>query len=414
MTDFPSDFLWGASTSSYQIEGGNTRSALWDWERRKGWERSAGAAGSWDRFEEDLACLKALNLKAYRFSVEWSRIQPEPNAFSEEVLERYAHWAQRLKEEGIRPFLCFHHFSEPAWLLREHPDGWLDEGVPARFLRFVEKTTAALKDHVNDWIIFNEPLVFLVGAYGMGHFPPGRWMLLDADKEFNPIVVKNMAKAHIEGYKLVHRLQPGASVGVAHHVSELEPARPCDGPAVEIWDRFMHLNYLDQIKDHLDFLGINYYTRIFVRSAPLPLFPMKVFPGYAEMEEKMSRFLFKLLGGRRGDRPRTGMDWEIVPEGLGSVVSKLWGRYGKPIYITENGLADQTGELRESFIRDHLASLAAAMKEGADVRGYLHWSLIDNYEWGSYRPRFGLFTRERKPAAGSAYYGEVARTGKLG
>lgn len=405
--------MWGASTASYQVEGGNARSAFWDWEVKKGWERSGDAARSWELFEKDLSCLKALNLNAYRFSVEWSRIEPEPGRFDEGALARYAGWARRLKEEGLRPFVCFHHFSEPAWLLRGHPKGWLDPEVRVRFLAFVEKTASALKDAVEDWIVFNEPMVFLVSGYGMGHFPPGRWMFTDIHKEFNPVLVKNFCRAHNEAYELLHRLQAEANVGIAHHISALEPAAPGDEKAVADWDWFMHRHFLDLTKDHMDFMGINYYTRIFVHKSRVPFLPMGVVPGYAEFEQGVTPFVFRLLGGRRGGRPRTGMNWEVFPEGLGDVVRQFWADYQKPICITENGMASAPGVDRGDFLRSHLESLAQAIRAGADVRGYFHWSLMDNYEWGSYKPKFGLFSRDRRPSQGSEYYAGVAKNGVL-
>lgn len=410
---FPKGFLWGASTSSYQTEGGNTRSALWDWEARKGWERSGTAAGSWENFEQDLKCLKSLNLNSYRFAVEWSRIQPSPDSFDEEALARYAGWARRLSEEGIRPFVCFHHFSEPHWLLKLHPQGWMEAGTSEIFLKYVDKTARALKPWVRDWVVFNEPMVFLIGSYGMGMFPPGRWMLTNVHKNFLPVLVRNFCSTVREASRLLHTLQADARVGLAHHISALEPAAPGDEKAVQDWDWFMHRNFLDQTRADLDFLGLNYYTRIFVHKSPIPWTPMGVIPGYAEFEHGVTRPVFRLLGGRRGDRPRSGMDWEIVPEGFGRVVYDLWNEYRKPVYILENGLADQTGELREGFISSHLQSLAQAMEKGADVRGYFHWSLMDNYEWGSYRPRFGLFSRDRVPLGGSRFYAGVTRSGEM-
>ena len=405
---FPEGFCWGASTAAYQNEGGNIHSALWDWERKRGWERSADATRSWELFDEDLRLLRELKLNAYRFSVEWSRVEPEPGRFDESALSRYADWARRLLESGIRPLVCLHHFSEPAWLLRGHPRGWLEDEVRRRFLRFVEKTAGALAGSVSDWLVFNEPMVFLLFAYAAGRFPPGLRLLGRPERGFLPVLVENLARSHNESHALIHRLQPGARVGVAHHVSRLEPARPGDEGAVSVWDRFMHRAFLDRVKDRLDFLGINYYTRIYVSRCLLPGIFQGVLPGYAEVEAGLTRPLFRLLGGRRGDRPRTGTDWEIAPEGLAAVVLDLWREYRKPIWVSENGLADAPGASREDFLRSHLQSLSSAMAQGADVRGYLHWSLLDNYEWGSYRPRFGLYDRERRPKPGAALYARIA------
>jgi beta-glucosidase len=410
---FPKDFIWGASTAAYQIEGGNDRSALWDWEVRKGWERSGDAARSWDLFEEDLKLIKELGLKAYRFSVEWSRVEPARGEFDQAALARYAAWARRLNEEGVKPWVCLHHFSEPKWLLQAHPDGWLDEGVADDFLRFVGVAARALAPHVADWVVFNEPTVFMVGAYGFPYFPPGRLMLTNVHKDFIPRVVPQFARAHNDAYDLIKKARPDARVGVAQNVAAIDPARPQDGEAAKQWDWFMHRQFLDLIKDKLDFVGLNYYTRIFVRKAFVPFAPLGVIPGYAELEKGLTPLLFKLVGGRRDARPRNGMGWEIVPEGFERVLVEYSRSYNKPVYVLENGMAEPSQMSRENFLREHLSALAKAMAAGADVRGYFHWSLIDNYEWGSYRPRFGLYSRDRKPNDGAALYGRVCRTGEI-
>lgn len=388
------------------MEGGNRGSALWDWEAKKGWERSGDACRSWDLFEEDLRCLKALNLNAYRFSLEWSRVEPEPGRFDAEALARYAGWARRLKQEGIRPIVCFHHFSEPAWLLRLHPKGWLAPGPEARLASFVAAAAPALSDWVSDWLIFNEPTVFCSGAYGGGMFPPGRSLFLGRAGKLREATAR-MAEAHLRSAAVLKTVQPGARVGVAHNVSDLLPARPGDEQAVARWDDFMHLQFLDAVKGSLDFLGVNYYTRAFV--SRLALGPFGALPGHAEIEKAMGPFLFKLLGGRRDPGPRTAMGWEVVPEGLERVLLRLWDRFRLPLMITENGVAPADGIDRAAFIRSHLEAVHRAIAKGARVEGYLHWSLLDNFEWGSYAPKFGLFDRQRRPSQGGAFYAEAAR-----
>lgn len=406
MERFPDGFWFGASTSSYQTEGDNKGSALWDWEVKKGWERSGEAAGSWERFDEDLACLKKLGADAYRFSLEWSRVQPEPDRFDDEALARYAGWARKLKAAGIRPIVCFHHFSEPKWLLERHPEGWTGDQVGRLFLAYVEAAAGAL-DAVTDFIPFNEPMVFALGAYGAGIFPPGRLGFFSLPGGPVPAAGERLARAHNEAYALLKRLRPGCTVGVAHNVAALEPAKPGHEPACEVWDELMHLDFLERTRESLDYIGVNYYTRIFVSRAPWPV-PLRCLPGYAEVEKALGP-LFKLLGGRRDPGPRTGMGWEVVPEGLERVLLKLWRRYQKPLVVTENGVAAAEGVDRAAFLRDHLAAMARAMDAGVDVRGYLYWSLTDNWEWGTYKPRFGLFTRERKAGPAVELFAQVAR-----
>lgn len=412
---FPDGFLWGASTSSYQIEGGNTGSAFADWERRRGWEPCGDAADSWNRWREDLACLKELGANAYRFSVEWSRLQPTPTDFDEQALARYVEMARAFRDAGIRPMVCLHHFSEPAWLFERFPRGWLDPAASEAFVRFGDRVVRALRGPVSDWITFNEPMVWLMNGYALGHFPPGLRRIYALERTFLADgLLENVLRAHRELYRLIHQDVPDARVSIAQNVVDLEPARrgAADLEALARWDLFMHRRVLDLAASAhtLDFVGLNYYTRIFVAKARLPFVPLGVVPAYAELEQITGAFGLKLLGGRRGDRPRSDMGWEIVPEGLGRVATALWKAYRVPVLVTENGMADATDDGRERFLKEHLASLESAIANGADVRGYLHWSLLDNYEWGSYRPRFGLYSVDRangfkrSKASGADYF----------
>ncbi|MFH1725575.1 MAG: family 1 glycosylhydrolase [Elusimicrobiota bacterium] len=421
---FPAGFLWGASTAAYQVEGGNRRSAFWDWERRHGWEPCGPAVNSWEMWRDDLRCLQQLNLRAYRFSVEWSRVEPYPGDFDEAALERYLEMARALNRAGIRPIVCLHHFSEPVWLFERYPKGWLSSGAADEFIRFTNRVVLALRTEVRDWITFNEPMVWLLYGYGMGRFPPGMRRILSLERTFyRDGLLGNVLRAHNEAYRIIHRDVDGARVAVVQNVTDLEPARPgaADLEAMGAWDRFMHGKFLDMAHGSgaLDFLGLNYYTRIYVRASRVPGMPWGALPAYAELEETLGPRLFRWLGGRRGDRPRTDMGWEIVPEGLGRVVGRLWEAYRLPILVTENGIANASGERREDFLREHLRSLLAAIQTGAKVEGYLHWSLLDNYEWGSFKPKFGLFRVNRKKdfrrmlALGGRYYAQVARRNAL-
>ena len=333
-------------------------------------------------------------------------MEPEPGRFDQAALARYAGWARRLKEEGLRPLVCFHHFSEPAWLLERYPEGWLGDGPAERLTMFVARAAEALAPSVSDWLVFNEPNVFLLHAYGHGYFPPGKRLLLGRSGRLREVTA-NLAHAHRSCAKVLKTVAPGSRVGVAHHMGDLQPARPGDEAAVEAWDRFFHLDFLDKVKDSLDFLGVNYYTRAFV--SRLPLAPFGAFPGYGEVEKALGPALFKLLGGRRDPGPRTAMNWEVAPDGLERVLVKLWKRYGLPLLITENGVAPDSGLDRTSFLKAHLAAAHRAIRSGVRLDGYLHWSLLDNYEWGSYAPRFGLFDRQRRPSEGIEFYAAAAR-----
>lgn len=414
---FPKGFLWGCSTAAYQVEGGNAGSNWAAWERKKGLEPCGAAADSWELWREDVRCLQDLHANAYRFSVEWSRVEPHPGEFDELALERYATLARSLRLAGIRPLVCLHHFSEPAWLYEAHPTGWLTDAPVERWLRFVERVREALGGSVTDWLTFNEPMVWLLFGYGLGFWPPGFRRALSLERTFlQNGLVDRVAKAHNAAYRTLKT--PESRVSLAQNVVDLEPARARveDLEALQAWDRFMHGHLLDLAKSAgtLDFIGVNYYTRIFVRARGL--FPLGAMPCYGELERALGPGLFRLLGGRRGGRTLTDMGWEIVPEGLGRVLERLHRAYGLPLMVTENGLADSTGLKREDFLREHVAAMGTAMAQGADVRGYLHWSLVDNYEWGSFGPRFGLYAVDkddgfkRRPAEGAKLFAKIAQT----
>ncbi|TBR21508.1 glycoside hydrolase family 1 protein [bacterium] len=416
---FPEGFLWGCSTAAYQVEGGNAGSNWTAWERKKRLEPCGPASNSWELWREDVRALQELHANAYRFSVEWSRVEPHPGEYDEAVLERYALQAKALRLAGIRPIVSLHHFSEPAWLYERWPQGWLTDAPVGPFLDFVERVSGALRGEVSDWVTFNEPMVWLLFGYGLGFWPPGFRRGLSLERTFvhNGLIAR-VARAHNEAYRLLKADNPDARVSLAQNMVDLEPARAnvADLGALQAWDRFMHGHLLDLAKSAgtLDFIGVNYYTRIYVRSSPF--FPMGVMPCYGELERALGHRLFHLLGGRRGGRALTDMGWEVVPEGLGRVLGRLHRAYGLPLLVTENGIADATGLKREDFLREHVSAMGDAMAQGADVFGYLHWSLVDNYEWGSFAPRFGLYSVDkdaaykRRPANGSKLFTQIAKT----
>lgn len=416
---FPEGFLWGCSTAAYQVEGGNEGSNWAAWERRKGLEPCGPAAASWELWREDVRCLQDLHANAYRFSVEWSRVEPHPGEYDEAVLARYALQAKALRLAGIRPIVCLHHFSEPAWLYERHPKGWLTDEPIEPFLRFTERVAAALRGEVSDWITFNEPMVWLLFGYGLGFWPPGFRRALTLKSTFiENGLIDRVAAAHNGAYKLLKAEDPKARVSLAQNVVDLEPARAHVGDlhALQAWDAFMHTHLLDLLKSAgtLDYVAVNYYTRIYVRASRL--FPLGALACYGELERALGPRLFRWLGGRRGGRALTDMGWEVVPEGLGRVLGRLHRAYGLPLLVSENGLADATGLKREDFLREHVTAMGAAMAQGADVFGYLHWSLVDNYEWGSFAPRFGLYSVDkdaaykRRPANGAKLFTQIAKS----
>jgi beta-glucosidase len=419
---FPEDFLFGAATAAYQNEGDNTGSDMWDWERAQGWEPSGKAANSFADFDADLASLVELGANAYRFSIEWGRVFPEPGRPDEAALAYYARVLARLREAGIRPVVTIHHFTNPRWFWRRHPDGWRDPGAVEDFLDFVRLLAARFSGEVRDWITFNEPNVYLFQGYVTGYFPPGeRGVFRPLGAHLLP-AARNVVLAHRRAYALLHEAAGGAParVGIALNIAVVEPwdDAPESRAAAEAWDRFFHWTILDgaargrfdaalaggpgEALDAggagLDFVGVNYYTRVFVRHVPRALPPLDAFPFYADVRlDEVGDLLFRLLGGRIGPGAmRDDVGREVYPEGIRRIARRAWERYGVPVLVTENGLPDRHDIVRADYVRAHLGELAKAVAEGIPVAGYLHWTLVDNYEWGSFGHKVGLFRMDRE------------------
>jgi len=379
---FPEGFLWGSATAAYQVEGGIENC---DWSK----DFPAGrACGQYNRYEEDFDLIKKLNQNVHRFSIEWSRIEPEQGRFDQKEIEHYRKVLLALKSRGIKTMVTLHHFTSPLWLARI--GGWSNSKVVFYFSRFSERVFNEYQDLVDFWITINEPLVFAPG-YLLGIWPP---------KKRNPIlflkVIKNQISSHKKVYEVFHKLaeQKTVRVGIAKANNFFEPANSrsfLDRFSVRIARYFWNDYFLKKIKNHLDFIGLNYYSHKKVK-----------FPWLARNDNKVV----------------SDMGWEIYPEGIYHAAKELKD-YQKPIYITENGLADAKDEKRKDSIKEHLFWVHKAIGEGLDVRGYLHWSLIDNFEWDKgFWPRFGLVemdykTMERKPRPSAFYYANICKENAL-
>lgn len=418
---------------------------MWAWEKRRGWERSGVAANSWELLEKDVECLKDLRLNAYRFSIEWARLYPEPGKIDEAALARYKQLIHLLKINDMTPLVCLHHFTNPAWLMQRYPLLWADERVVDHFLEYAQTVIDAMGGSVNWWLTFNEPMVYALQGFVTGYFPPGERSFLAPISGHLMRALKNIAVAHRLSYRLLKRANPLSKVGVAQNVSDVYPYKhkaPHER-AARAWDEFFHWMFLDVLRsgkfdadwdgikelyldepagdfpslrgktaasdpfkdilnnfrdasDTLDFIGINYYTRVFVRSLERVLPPLNALPLYPEMRLKTGAILAWILGLRRRGLPCDDMGHEIYPHGLAKVLEKAHQRYDKPLMVTENGAASTNQGLKADYLRAHLKSLAAVMSRGVLARGYFYWSLLDNYEWGSFKPKFGLYKVSRK------------------
>ncbi|HVY62696.1 MAG TPA: family 1 glycosylhydrolase, partial [Planctomycetota bacterium] len=372
-------------------------------------------------------------LEAYRVSVEWGRVVPRRGEVDAAALEHYRRLAAALEAAGIRPIVCLHHFTNPRWLHDECPGGWASAGAVDRFVEFAEVVAGALPQ-ARDWVPFNEPMVYTGGAHLAGMFPPGRLGVFRPARDFLGGPVRHVALAHRRVHALLKRRLPGCRVGIAQSVNVVEPLRPGrDDEAARLWDELFHWALLDALVlarmdadldgeretvlgegPTLDFVGVNYYTRGFVRRVPLVLRPVHgafLFPDMC-MTPPLG-LVWKLLTAGRATLPHDDLLREVYPDGLRRVLEATHRRYGLPLLVTENGVPDESGLLRGPHLLGHLEAVRAAIADGVPVEGYLYWSLVDNWEWGSFRPRFGLWRvdfergHRRTLTEGGALYRDV-------
>lgn len=387
----PSEFLWGAATSAHQVEGNNIHNDWWDWEQRTpGAHKSGLACDHYNRYAEDFALVKSLGHNAHRLSLEWSRIEPAYGQWNGKAVEHYRGVLSELRRQGMKSFVTLHHFTNPIWLARQ--GGWLNERSPELFARYAEEAVRQLGDLVDAWITINEPMVYATHGYWHKKWPPQHRSLREMLK-----VIRHMAQGHEQAYRVIHKIIPGARVGIAKSVVTYLPERQQwdDRAAAAAENWWYNHRFLRMTRGTHDFIGINYY---FASKKRVQLWPPQ----------------FKTLPW---SGPKTDMDWPICPEGLERALLDM-KQYGVPLYITENGIADANDKLRADYIRDHLRAVERAQAQGADVRGYFYWSLLDNFEWAAgYGPRFGLVevdfeTQERKPRASAYVYKAIIEQAK--
>jgi beta-glucosidase len=416
---FPSGFRWGTATSAHQVEGNNVQNDWWAWEQQPGrirnGDRSGRACGWWENAEADFDLAAQLHQNAHRLSIEWSRIEPRRGHWDQAALERYRQMLRALRERGIEPMVTLHHFTNPLWFAER--GGWERDDSVELFGRYVAQVVPALGEFASLWCTINEPVGWVFSAYLAGRWPPGHHRAV-----FRAVrVATQLARAHAAAYRILHRLQAQAQVGVANYFrlfDPADPASPLDRFVAAQQDRFVNRAFLDAVTQGyvrafpwiadvseaagtLDFLGVNYYTRDIVAFDLLR-------PGT----------LFGRNFLRSGAPQSDGGYGEVYPVGMYRVL-RLAQRYGKPIYITENGLPDADDDQRGEFIRAHLHETARAMQDGVDVRGYYHWSLIDNFEWAEgWSMRFGLIavdpaTQVRTPRPSARLYADICRENAL-
>lgn len=371
---FPGGFLWGAATASYQVEGGNYNSNWWRFEQEEGTIKNGDSAevaiDHYNKFEEDFGLAQALNLNSYRFSIEWSRIEPEKGVFDIEEIEHYREVLKALHGSDIEPMVTLWHFSLPIWL--EDEGGWESSDAVDYYLRYVEFVVQNLGEDVELWITMNEPMAYITCTYVSAKWAPAK---VDLTK-VTPVFI-NLVKAHKSAYETIHTVDKEAQVGIAEHSSYIVPYN--ENNIIENLGAFLS-TYLwvnlpiDQIATHADFLGIHYYYKQTIRMDLVRDVITKKDPHEIEVES-LGRIYY--------------------PQGLYEILLR-YKKYDLPIYITEIGIPDYHEIDRDQFIREHVRELYYAIDAGIDVRGIYYWALLDSFEWTEgYGPEFGLIAVDR-------------------
>jgi len=412
---FPRGFLWGTATSSHQVEGSNTNNNWWAWESepdRISLGQKSGLACDWwgGRWREDFDRAAEAGQNSHRLSIEWSRVQPTPDIWDESAMDRYREIVRRLVELGMTPMVTLHHFTDPLWVADQ--GGWENEAIVGLFEKYASRVVEALQEYVNLWITINEPNVLAVSAYLLGVYPPGKNDLLASMR-----VMTNLVHAHAAAYHAIHKQQSTARVGLAVNYRGFLPARkwfPLDHLVAKNHSNLFNdffpqacssgvLNFpirfkrLPLAKNTQDFLGINYYTRELVSFNllyPGELFGRRYFPPDAELSE-------------------TGT---IANQPAGLFEAIKWGlQFNLPIIITENGVEDADDSLRPRYLVQHLHQLWRAVNFNFPVKGFFHWTLVDNFEWEhGWTQRFGLWeldieTQARSKRPSVDLYAEICQ-----
>jgi len=398
---FPEGFYWGAATASYQVEGNifNT-----DWAKAAEENRvpKAGrACDHYNRFEEDFDLAKSLGHTAHRFSIEWARIEPEEGTFDREAIQHYRKVLEALRIRGMKPYITLWHFTLPLWFSEK--GGFERKDASEIFARYCAHVAKELGDLCSDFATMNEPNVYATHGWILGAWPPFRqWRILGkkigkgdgtsrsarAKAQFKHIftyfkVVRNLIDAHNRSYDAIKNVHPETRVSIVKHVHYFYANK---NPLNVLLARFMQyqqtVRFMDKVIDRCDEIGLNFY--------------------------RSTKF------GDTRTFTYTDMGWKIVPEDIYGALMLL-GRYKKPIFIAEAGLADKEDRYRADYITRQICAVHKAIEDGVDVRGHMYWSLLDNYEWAlGYEKRFGLIeinyeTLERTVRPSAHVYGKICK-----
>ncbi|GMU77678.1 MAG: beta-glucosidase [Acidimicrobiia bacterium] len=384
MPDFPDGFLWGTATAAHQVEGGCWNNDWWAWEHATGTaceEPSGDACDHLWRYPGDLDLMAALGFGAYRFSLEWSRIEPEEGEVSRAALDHYARVIDACHDRGMQAVVTFHHFTTPRWAAAD--GGWENRTIVDRFTRFTEIAAARLGSDIDLACTINEPNVVNVMGYLMGHFPPGRTGDLDGYARAADHLV-DAHRAVVPVLRAAGRFPVGLTISMSDWAAE---------PGFE--DRIAELRAVHEdgfltATEGDDFVGVQSYSRLRVGETGIvgPEPGIEVLP----------------------------MGYEYWPRAAEVSIRRAAEITGLPVYVTENGIGTDDDDQRVRYLRDSLQGVARTIADGLDVRGFFHWSLLDNFEWAfGYRMRFGIVavdrtTQERTVKPSGRWLADVIRT----
>ncbi len=390
---FPKHFFWGASTASHQVEGGTVNQwSVWELAHAKELSLTAHQRLSWlpkwhdiqsraedpnnyisgrgvdhlNRFREDFDSINQLNLNSFRFGVEWARIEPEEGKWDQAAIDHYRLYIAELRARHIEPFLNIWHWTMPTWFTDK--GGFKKKANLVDFERFVKKIANEFAEDINYIITLNEPNVYTANSYIVGDWPPQEKNWLSS-----LTVMWNLVLAHRRAYKILKDKKPTLQIGVAAQLANIQAKRPhnfFDEVSTKWMRYFWNWWFLRRIRKQQDFVGINYY---------------------------FTDYYTGLIKKQNPKIPLSDLGWYMEPEGLYPLLLRTWVRYKKPIFVTENGVADSKDEYRRWWLEETIVAMERAISEGVDLKGYFYWSLLDNFEWSyGWWPKFGLIEVDRE------------------
>ena len=418
---FPKDFSWGTATAAHQVEGNNTNNNWYQWEysfdeneksRIHNNQKSGFSVDHWNNYPNDIKLMKDLGTNHYRFSIEWSRIEPSKGVIDQDALEHYRLICNELVNNNITPVVTLYHFTHPIWF--DEIGAFEKKENIQYFISYSDTVFKFLNDLVPIWCTINEPAVFVSQGYFNGVFPPGK-----KDPKLAAIVLGNLLDSHVELYRHLKQTPAGkkSKIGIVKNIFQFEPYQRwniMDWAVSSMLDSVFNSSIINYFKTgdfdfHLplqarlsfqnpeaisamDFIGLNYYSHYLVSARP-------------NIKEP---FVFL----ERRNEIQTDMDYSIYPEGFYRALHTI-KKLGAPIYVTENGIADKDDTRRSLFINRYIYAMYKAMREGVDIRGYFYWTLMDNFEWAEgYDKKFGLYsvdfkTQERTLRKGSNSFKKI-------